>query len=249
MRFFISFLLLYLALQARDISPSYSLRTVGSINDFTVDGNRLYVATDRGSVDIFDLSTKKIIQQIVLEPIVSYRDETIPAPISGVDVLEDKVLIISRTKDNYRDVWIYENYTLRQIVDAKQKLMIKEAHFVDDEHIIFATVDSDIVLYEPSEDSKVYHKHISQSTLDDMTLSKDKKKIITADESGAVRVFDVQSSKEHESLPPENFDKVFHVAQSADVIITAGQNRRVAVYHKEQSPTISKMIFLSSAWG
>lgn len=244
MKFFISFLLLCVFLHARDISPSYSLHTVGSVNDFAVDTNKLYVATDRGSVDIFDLSTKKIIHQIVLEPIVSYRDEIIPAPISSVDVLDDKVLIVSRTKDNYRDVWIYENYTLRQIVDAKQKLMIKEAHFVDDDHIIFATVDSDIVLYELSEDSKVYHKHISQSTLGDMTLSKDRKKVITADESGEVLVFDVQSSKEQESLPPENLDKVFHVAHSADVIIAAGQDRRVAVYKKGQKPYHIKNNFI-----
>lgn len=244
MKFFISFLLLCVVLHARDISPSFSLHTVGAINDFVVDANRLYVATDRGSVDVFDLTTKKIIHQIVLEPIVSYQDKVIPAPISSVDVLKGKVLIVSRTKDNYRDVWIYENYALRQILDAKQKLMIKEARFVDDNHIIFATVDSDIIMYEMGENYQVYHKHISQSTLGDMILSKDKKKIITADESGEVRIFDVQSSKEETGFPPENLDKVFHVAHSGDVTITAGQDRRVAVYEKGQKPYHIKNDFI-----
>lgn len=244
MKFFISFLLLLAIAQARDISPSFGLHTVGSINDFVVDAKRLYVATERGSVDVFDLSTKKIVHQIVLEPIVSYQDKMIPASVLSVDVLNAKVLIVSHTKENYRDVWIYENYTLRQVVDAKQKLMIKEAHFVDDKHIIFATVDSDIIMYELSEDYQVYHNHISQSTLGDMILSKDKKKIITADESGEIRVFDVQSSKEEIGFPAENLDKVFHIAHSGDVTITAGQDRRVAVYETGKKPYHIKNDFI-----
>ncbi len=244
LKYIVSFLLFIAISCAQEISPTFSLHTVGSINDFVVDDNKLYVGTDRGSVDIFDLTTRKIIHQIVLEPIVSYQGKVIPAPVSSVDVLGDKILIVSRTKDNYRDVWIYEDYTLTHIVDAKQKLIIKEARFVDENHIIFATVDSDIIMYEVGEKYQVYHKHISQSTLGDMTLSQDKSKIITADESGEVMIFDVKSSKQETPLPPKNLDNIYHVAHSAGVTITAGQDRRVAVYTQGEDAYYIKSDFL-----
>lgn len=101
-----------------------------------------------------------------------------PSSISSVDVFEGKLLFVSRAEGNYRDAWLYENYELKQIITNKDKLLIKEARFVDNNHIVFATVDADIILYEMSEKYQVYHHHISQSALSDIVLSQDKKSLL-----------------------------------------------------------------------
>jgi hypothetical protein len=39
-------------IHARDIKPSFILKTNGFVNDFVIDNNKLYVATDEGVVDV-----------------------------------------------------------------------------------------------------------------------------------------------------------------------------------------------------
>jgi len=229
---------------AKDISPSFSLHTKGVINDFVIDGNKLYVATSNGTVDIFDLKTKKLVHQIALPALLFGSGKMVRASISSVDVFKGKVLLVSNTGHNYRNVWQYENYELEQIVDEKQKLIIKEARFIDEEHVIFATIDGDIILYETGEKYQVYNKHIANSTLGDIALSKDKKKLVSVDESGALKIFDTSSGSQAKKIKAKNLDKVFHVAHSNGVSITGGQDRRVAVYSELQESYYLKSSFL-----
>ncbi|MEA3419989.1 MAG: nitrate reductase, partial [Campylobacterota bacterium] len=97
-------------------------------------------------------------------------------------------------------------------------------------HILFGTFGSDMILYDQAEGYQVYRSHISESTLGDIVLSDDKKKMVMSDESGTVRVIDVGSSQVEHTFSSENLDNVYRVAYSKGVIITAGQDRRVGVY-------------------
>ena len=80
------FILLLTSLEAKDIRPSFSLHVQGVVNDFLFEDGKLYVATDRGSVDIFDLQTKRLMHQVVLEPLRIGSGELVPASISSVSV-------------------------------------------------------------------------------------------------------------------------------------------------------------------
>ena len=50
---------------------------MGFVNDFVIAEGKIYVANDAGTIDIFDLKTKKIINQIVLDPITSRMGQLI----------------------------------------------------------------------------------------------------------------------------------------------------------------------------
>ena len=99
---------------AKDITPVSRFSSVGFVNDFVVHENLLYVANDMGTVDIFDIKTAKIINQISLPTITSSMNKIIPADILSVDYLDKKVLILSVGENAYRNVWIYENNTLKK---------------------------------------------------------------------------------------------------------------------------------------
>lgn len=229
-RLIIGIILLFSALNARDISPAFRLHTSGLVSDFVVDGDRLYAATDMGSVDIFDLSTQQVVDRIVLEPILTAQGEHVPARVHCVDRINGKTLLVSSGQSGYRNVWVYEDHALKKIVDEEKKIFVKEARFADDGHILFGTFGSDMILYDQAEGYQVYRSHISESTLGDIVLSDDKKKMVMSDESGTVRVIDVGSSQVEHTFSSENLDNVYRVAYSKGVIITAGQDRRVGVY-------------------
>lgn len=238
------FLLLLSGMHAKDIFPTFKLRSVGFVSDFVVDANKLYAANDMGTIDIFDLKSKKIINQIILPPVTTKMNKLIAPNILSVDYLNGKVLIVSVGKDSFRNVWIYENKELKKIIDERKKLTIKEARFLNDEQIIFGTLASEIILHDTKEQYNIYSTHISQSTMGDMHLNFDKTEIAIADESGEVKIIDAKSSKVKKIFSVQNVDNIFHVAFSNDVIVTAGQDRRMAVYQNTQEDYHIKSDFL-----
>jgi WD40 repeat protein len=229
---------------AKDITPIYQFSSVGFVNDFIVNDNLLYVANDMGTVDIFDIKTKKLIEQISLPAITSSMNKIIPSDILSVDYLEGKVLILSVGESAYRNVWIYEKGILKKIIGEDKKLTIKEARFVDNKKIILATLGSEIILHDTSENYNIYNSHISQSTMGDISLSQDKAKIIFCDESGEVKIIDTKDSTILQSHSSQNVDNIFKVAYSNGVVITAGQDKRVGVYDPDQKPYHIKSDFL-----
>ncbi len=245
MKFFFVFVTFFLSLAAaKDITPSLTFKAIGLVSDFVIDNNRLYVATDVGTVDIFDLHTQKIIQQIILPPLTTAMDDLVPARVLSVDRYNNKTLIVSIGRDAFRNVWIYESNSLQQIVDERAKLTIKEARFVDDERLIYATFGSEIILHDTKENYQLYKTHISQSTLGDIMLNHDKTKMVFSDESGEIKLIDIQSSAVEQTYASENVDNVYHVAYSNEIIITAGQDRRVGVYQKGKKAYHIKSDFL-----
>ncbi|MBC8238414.1 MAG: nitrate reductase [Helicobacteraceae bacterium] len=227
-------LILIFSLQAyaKEIHPTFKLKSMGFVNDFTVNENIIYIANDEGTVDIFDLNTGELIHQIVLDPVVTELGDLQSPNILSVDHLNEKLLILSIGAGPYRNVWIYENFTLKKIIAEDKKLILKEARFVDDEKIILGTFSSEIILYDIGENYNLYKRHVTQSTLGDIALSKDKTKVVMADESGEVRLLDVKTSQTLGVFDTQNVDNIYHVAYAKGVIITAGQDRRVAVYQE-----------------
>jgi len=218
------------------MKPSFKLKAVGFVSDFIVHQDRLYAATDQGIVDVFDLSTKKVIHQISLPPSITPSGESVREKIYSIDYLKGKLLIVAGGKDGYRNVWLYDNFELIQIIDEKKKLLIKEARFVDEKKILFGSFGSEMILFDSEEGYSIYNEQLTQSALGDITLSLDKKTLVMADESGEARVIDVQTSKVLQVLDSQNVDNIFHVAYAKDTILTAGKDRRVGVYIQGRKP-------------
>ena len=225
-------LFLSLSIYAKDIKPSLKFHCVGYVSDFVIDNNFLYASTDKGTIDIFDLKTQKIIHQVNLPPSYSFDGEKVPTQIFSIDVRNGKLLFVSYGQNGYRNVWTYENYELKQINNIKNKMLIKEAKFIGKDKILLATYDSDIVLYDETEGFEIYHKHVSHSALKDITLSQDRSKVIMSDESGEIKVIDINNGAVLQELKSENVDDVYHVASRNGTIVTGGKDRRVGVYQK-----------------
>jgi len=227
---FIVLFLLITVNYAKDIKPVATLQTSGLVSDFVEDDGLLYVATDAGVVDIIDLFSQQIVSQITFEPLQTLMGDTVPVRINSIDRYKGKTLLVTSGISAYRNVWIHDGNTLNKIIDEKKHLMTKHAFFTDKGKIILGTFGSEVVLYDNNENYKVYSSQVSESTMGGMALSSDKKKMVVSDESGTVRLIDVNSSKVEKTLSSEHVDNVYAVAYSKDVILTAGQDRRIGIY-------------------
>lgn len=242
-------LILFSSIFAKEIKPITSITTSGIVSDFVEDKGYLYVATDAGTVDIIDLSKQEIVKKITIKPLTTARGEIVPARIHCVDRFNGKTLLVSSNIDAYRNVWIDDGISLKKIIDAKEHLMPKSAFFIAEDKILLGSFGSDVTLYSNEDSSQLYNRHISESTMGGMVLSEDKTKMIVSDESGKVRLIDVNSSKVIKTFSSQHVDNIYRVAYANGTIVTAGQDRRVGVYKEDGSAYHLKSDFLVYAVG
>ena len=229
---------------SKEITPAFTLISRGLVSDFVLDGSMLYVANDEGSIETFDILTRKKIDEIFIAPNQSLIDGLVPAKILSVDRHNGKTLIVSSGKDGYRNVWLHDGFKLQQIISTKRKIAVKEARFLDDENFIFGTLGYDMVAYTLNDSHSIFTEHIEQSAFSDMVMSEDKTTMVTASESGQVMLLDSKSGKVLKAFKPLNLDNIYKLAYKNGTVITAGQDRRVGVYPKNGKPYFIKSTFL-----
>jgi len=188
-------ILIYHDMFAKDIKPAFIMKTSGLVNDFIIDKDKLYVGTNTGTVDIFSLRERKLLNQIFLKPIKSGQGEMIAANVISVDRHEGKTLIVTTAENAFRNVWLHDGENLRAIIQTKDKKVIRKARFIDSEHLMFGSAGYEMTKYTLNDNYSIYKTHIEPSAFSDMELSEDKSIMITASESGIVTVSDVKTGK------------------------------------------------------
>jgi len=228
---------------AKDIKPTFIIKSRGLVNDFVIDGFYLYVANGDGSVEIFDIREQKKVSEIFIKPYKNVRGEIINPKVLSVDRMEGKTLIVTTSINGYRNIWIHNGNKLNLINNSKTTA--KEARFVDRDKFILGTLGYDITLYSTNDGAySTYSKQIEESSFSDMAISQDKKSMVSASESGEVTIIDIKSGNIINRLSSLNVDNIYKVAYKKGTIITGGQDRRVGVYPKVGKPYYIKSKFL-----
>jgi len=218
-----------------EIRPLAEFKVSGIVSDFAVDGDKLFVGTDMGVVDVFDMKSGKPLYRIALDPVKDGRGDPIPARVLSVDAKGGSLLVVSVGERGFRDVWIYRNFVLKKIVGESRRLYIKEARFAGSGRVVFGTFGSEVVLYSIEEGYEIYRARPSESTMGDMALSADAKSLLFSDEAGNMRLLDVKSSKRVRDFDSAHLDKVHSVAYQNGVVVSGGHDRRVGVHFPDGS--------------
>ena len=230
-KFLIIFFLLVLNIFAKDLTPNYSLKTSGGVTDLVLKNENLYVATTESSVDIFNINTKEKINSIKVPKIKDFMKDTIEARIYSIDVLENNILILSQGESGGRNIDIYKDGKLNKIIEDKDRLFIAYAKFIDENHIVYALLSNQIYLYDIKNKKVLKEIQISQSKFSNFKFTQDKSKIIICDESGVITMIDSKSFEVLKTFKSQNLDNVFQIDIKNNLILTAGQDRRAAVYN------------------
>ncbi|WP_418179342.1 WD40 repeat domain-containing protein [Aliarcobacter lanthieri] len=226
----IFFTLFCLVLNAKEISPEFSLKTSGAVTDFIVENNILYIGTTASSIDIFSLEKKERINSIKVPKIKDFLGDIIDAKIFSVDKINNKILILSQGENGGRNIFIYEDNKLQNIINAKDRLFIAQAKFLDDNHILYALLSNQIFIYDIKNSKIINEIQVSQSSFSHFVLSDDKKTILVTDESGVINQYDTKDLKKLNTFKGQNVDRVFKVDIKKDTILASGQDRRAAIY-------------------
>ena len=237
---FATFQLLFLNLLAKDITPNYSLIASGGVTDILLKEDKLYVATTNSKIDIFDINSKEKIDTIKIPKIKDFLGDLIESKIYSTDILGNKILILSQGESGGRNLFIYEDKKLINIIDDKKRLFIAYAKFLDENHIIYALLSNQLFIYDIKNKITLNEVQVSQSKFSHFKLSLDKTKVVVADESGALSLFDSKSLKLLQVFKSQNVDNVFQVDLKNNILISAGQDRRCAIYNIDKNSAFYK---------
>ena len=220
-----------LNINAKDLTPTSSLLASGGVIDLVLNNDKLYASTAASSVDIFDIKTQERIDSIKMPKIKDFLGDVIDSKIYSVDILNDNILILSQGEKGGRNLDIYKDGKFESIIKDTQRQFIARAKFLDENHIIYGLLSNQIYLYDIKNKKIIKEIQVSQSKFSNFKLTQDKTKLVVCDESGVINMLDSKNFDIIKTFRYQNLDNVFQVDIKDNLILTAGQDRRAAVYN------------------
>lgn len=233
MRYILISLLFFIQLNAKDLKPTFIYLGSGAVTDLVYQNNKLYSATAEGAVDIYDTKEQKLIQTITVPKIKDFIGDEVVSKIYSVDTLDNKIMIASQGKMGYRRVHIYADNNLTQIISIDKSYTISKSKFIDSNHLLISLLSNELILFDIKEKKALYRKQISASKFSSFALNEKKDEVIIADESGDLKLVSVKDGNILKELKGQNVDNIFQVDYKNNTIITAGQDRRTAIYSRD----------------
>ncbi|WP_455755519.1 WD40 repeat domain-containing protein [Sulfurimonas sp.] len=242
MRKILIFIIFISQLYSQNIQkPDAKYISSGAVVDLVYKDKKLYSATDASCVDIFDTSTQNIIKKIKLSQTTDFMGDKVDSKVYSVDLIKDKILILSQAQKGARRIHIYENDSLKLVLPYTKKLFIAKAKFLDESTIILGLLSNEIISYDIKKQVENYRVQVSQSKFSNFVLTEDKKEIIIADESGDLKIHTTKDGSFKSKLSGQNLDNVFQVDTKNGIIATAGQDRKVVIYAPQFNSAYYKM--------
>jgi len=212
------------------IEPRYVYNISGMVTDLFYNTNFLYVATDDGQVECFNVKTKKLEHNIQLKKIKDFMGDAVGSKIFSLDMIEDKLMILSQDSGGYSRVHIYQDKQLEQVISKDDMLNIIKAKFIDKDTLILALISNDIISYNIKTKKKNWVTQASMSKFSSFALNNDRTLVAIADESGDVHLLSIKDGHIVKKLSGQNVDNIFSIAFCGHIVLTGGQDRRAGVY-------------------
>lgn len=245
MKLLLSITLLCASLFAAPLKqPVGSFEGSGSVVDMVYKNGKIYSATAASSVDIFDFETKKLLQKIEVPKIIDFAGDLVHSKVYSVDVIEDKILILSQDKDGFRRIHIHKNDKTELLFDTNEALAVAKAKFLNKDTILLGLLSNELISYDINKKTYNWSLQVSGAKFSDFVLNEQKSEAVVADESGDLKIHDTKNGKRLKLLADQNLDNVFQVDYKKGVIATAGQDRRTVIY----VPKVNSAYFVESGF-
>lgn len=222
-----------------NLTPKKIYKATGDVQSLVIYDEKLYAGTSNGTVEIFNIRDTSKISSIKIDDIKDFMGDNVSSKIYSIDVLNEDILITSQGEQGFRNIYLYSNNSLNKLIDIKSNYLIQKAKFIDKDHLVFALLSNQIGLYDISKKSLIYLTQIGYSSFSDFALSEDKKTLVTTDESGVVKLFDVKKGQVLKEFEGINLDKVYQLDYKNDVVLTAGQDRKAVVFKNDSNKSLS----------
>lgn len=206
-----------------------------SINYISTYKNTLYISTNSGEVEIYNLQTRKKIDSIKLPNITDLWGEVRQPRVFNTHTKDGKsLLIVSQDTADKSNLFIYKNSKLRKIDLGEKNGIIKNAFFVNDDEILLSISSFEIIRYNIARGEVVWSlkpKFLEaiNEVFTDLRINGDL--AISSTEGGSLYLIDLANGEVKRILKGANFDYIYMLGTTKNVALTAGRDKICGVYN------------------
>jgi len=229
-KIFLLILSLSFLFATQTLSPVKKITFSYYISKVTFNNKYIIAGLENGHIEIKDIKSQKLLDQITLPKIHDFMGDLIPMPIYSLDILNNNLLILAQGENASRILFIYNIKTkkLSKIFQTPKTLM--QAKFIDKNRIIFAYLSDEIALYNLKNKKWEYDNQIGNYVFSVFALNPSKTMIALGDESGNVKIADVKNGKKIKEIIGFNKDKTIALSFQKNLILNASVDQRIAIY-------------------
>lgn len=233
MKIFFSFFMLLNLAFCLDVKEPYKvIEAHSSVISSALIRDMLYLGTDSGQVNIYDMKSEKFLEPIVLPKIKTHFTDDEFAKVFSIDELNGVLMVLSETSYGKRLLHVYETVEGKRVETKTINLdneSIKKALFLNPKTAVIGSLSNEIYFLNLDTGKIDFSKKFSIASLSDFELSEDKSKIAVGCESGIVYIFDAKERKVLDELGFHK-DNMYDIEYKNGAIITGGVDRHAGVY-------------------
>ncbi|SNZ10336.1 hypothetical protein SAMN06265182_1828 [Persephonella hydrogeniphila] len=205
----------------------------GAVSEIRYKDGKIFVATERGKVEIIDFKTLKKIKVLKFPKFEDFMGNPQLPKVFSVDISPDntKIIAVVQTERGGRDVYLYTENNLKKILTRKSHLQIGRVRFITDNTVLFGLGGDEIVLFDLKDRKIIYRNPVGMSFFSDMEINESRTKVAVVDESGDTRIADIKTGKVIKVIEELNKDKAFDVDFRNDRIMSGGRDKKAVYYN------------------
>ncbi len=232
--FFILVFMMIRVVALDQFKPTMQIESNGTVKDMVLHDKKLYIGTDQGMLEVYDIKNNKFTKHIKIPKIKDFMGDLVPARVESIDYNDGRFLLLSDSGEGgYTNIWIHENNITSQIVTPSDKKALVKARFIDKEHILLGYLSNEVSLLDIKTKKELYKVQLSESKFSDFSLNEDKSKAVFSCESGILYVINTKNGKVIKVLQGINLDNVYKVDFKHSKVSGAGQDRKGSIYDIE----------------
>lgn len=214
---------------------AHKITAKDSINYISTYKNTLYISTNSGEVEIYDLQTRKKIDSIKLPNITDLWGEVSAPRVFNTHTKDGKsLLIVSQDTADKSNLFIYKNGKLQKIDLGEKNGIIKNAFFVNENEILLSISSFEIIRYNIAQSEVVWSlkpKFLEaiNEVFTDLRIKGDL--AISSTEGWSLYLIDLASGEVKRILKGANFDYIYMLGTAKNVVLTAGRDKICGVYN------------------
>jgi len=213
------------------LNPVDRIIVDGSAKDIAVSGKILYIGTDTGKMQSYNMQTKQFGPEVQFPDIKDFMGDTIHTRVSSFDTMDGRFVMLTDSGiGGYANIWMREGNTTTKLLSHKDKRSIVKIRFVDKEHILFGYLSNEASLFDIKAKKELYRVQLTESKFSDFALNDDHTQAAFGCESGVITIIETKTGKVIKELSGINKDNTYKVAFRGSTVSGAGQDRLGSVY-------------------
>lgn len=207
----------------------FKITAKSPINHILTHKNILYISTDNGEVEVWDLTLRKKIRSIILENITDIFDKSTPPRVFRTDTIDNKkILIISQDSPDKSNIFIYSDGIFEKIDLGDKSGIIKNAFFVNESEILLGVRSYEIMLYNIQTKKVIWSVRPDFEVFTDLNINGNL--AISSTEGGKIYLIDIKNGEILKKLQGANFDYLYSLGSAENTILSAGRDKICGIY-------------------